>query len=250
VQVNGAVVRRGDAAVSGADRVDFGPPPPPPFPAALRRVHEDDDVLVIDKPPGILTIATERERERTVYRMLADYVGAQVTHGRRRRLFIVHRLDRETSGVLLFAKSGPAKRMLQHQFEARTVERRYVAIVEGRVRAPEGTLRSRLRSDRSLRIRSTRRRAEGKEAITQYRVREVRGTCTVLELSLTTGRRGQIRAQLSELGHPIVGDEAYGARSNPLRRLCLHATSLSLATPSSRRTTFTSPLPASFARVP
>jgi 23S rRNA pseudouridine1911/1915/1917 synthase len=249
VQVNGAVVRRGDATVSLADRIDLGVPPPPAFPAALRKIHEDDDVLVIDKPAGLLTIATEHERERTAYRMLADYVAGQVTRGRPRRLFIVHRLDRETSGVLLFAKSGPAKRMLQEQFEARTVERRYVALVEGRVRSAEGTLRSRLKSDRSLRIRSTRRRTEGKEAITHYRVREARAASTVLDLSLTTGRRGQIRAQLSELGHPIVGDEAYGARTNPLRRVCLHATSLSLATPSSRRATFTSPVPTSFARV-
>ena len=249
VQVNGAVVRRGDAAVTAADRIDLGAPPPPAFPAALRKLHEDDDVLVIDKPAGLLTIATERERERTAYRLLAEYVAGQVTRGRPRRLFIVHRLDRETSGVMIFAKSGRAKGMLQEQFQARAVERRYVAVVEGRVRVAEGTLRSRLTTDRSLRIRPTRRRTEGKEAITHYRVREARATCTVLDLSLTTGRRGQIRAQLAELGHPIVGDASYGARTNPIRRVCLHAASLSLATPASRRVTFTSPLPSSFSRV-
>jgi 23S rRNA pseudouridine1911/1915/1917 synthase len=249
VQVNGAVVRRGDALIQPSDRVDLGAPPPPPFPAALRKLHEDDDVLVIEKPAGLLTIATERERERTAYRMLTDYVAKQVVRGRPRRLFIVHRLDRETSGVLLFAKSGPAKGMLQEQFEARSAERRYVAIVEGRVGTPEGTLRSRLKTDRSLRIRSTPRRSEGKEAITHYRVLERRSNCTVLELSLTTGRRGQIRAQLAELGHPIVGDLAYGARTDSLRRVALHATSLTLATPAARRVTFSSPVPPSFARV-
>src|SRR5438034_7620723 len=113
VRVNGEVVRRGDDEVSADDRVELGAPPPPPFPAALRRVYEDDEIVVIDKPPGLLTIATESERERTAYRMLATYVAGQ----RGRRLFIVHRLDRETSGVMVFAKSVVAKRALQAQFE-------------------------------------------------------------------------------------------------------------------------------------
>jgi 23S rRNA pseudouridine1911/1915/1917 synthase len=245
VRVNGAIVRRGDEEVAVADRVELGAPPPPPFPAALRRVYEDDEIVVVDKPPGLLTIATESERERTAYRMLAEYVAGQ----RGRRLFIVHRLDRETSGLLVFAKSGATKRALQSQFEARAVERRYVAVVEGRVAQPSGTLRSRLRTDRSLRVRPTRRRDEGKEAITSYRVVDQRRESTVLELSLTTGRRGQIRAQLAALGHPIVGDRDYGATRDPLRRICLHATRLSFTSPSGRRVSFDSPPPISFARV-
>lgn len=244
VRVNGDVVRRGDAAVTPADRVELGAPPPPAFPAALRRVYEDDEIVVIDKPPGLLTIATEHERERTAYRMLREYVAGQPG----RRLFIVHRLDRETSGLLVFAKSPMTKRALQGQFEARTVERRYAAVVEGRVREATGTLRSRLRIDQSLRVRSTRRRHEGKEAITSYRVLDQRDRTAALELSLTTGRRGQIRAQLAALGHPIVGDAAYGARSNPLRRVCLHATRLSFLGPGGRRLTFESPPPPAFAR--
>src|SRR5437667_5640006 len=127
VRVGGQVVSRGDVAVGSADRVELGAPPGPSFPPLLRLVFEDDDILVIDKPPGLLTIATERERDRTAYRLLADYVGG---HGgapdRARRggprLFIVHRLDRETSGLLVFAKSSDAKRRLQSQFEARAVE--------------------------------------------------------------------------------------------------------------------------------
>jgi 23S rRNA pseudouridine1911/1915/1917 synthase len=245
VRVNGAVVRRGDDPVADADRVELGAPPPPAFPAALRRVHEDDDMVVIDKPAGLLTIATESERERTAYRMLTEYVAGQPG----RRLFIVHRLDRETSGLLVFAKSGAAKRMLQEQFQARTVQRGYAAVVEGQVAAPSGTLRSRLRVDRSLRVRPTRRRDQGKEAITAYRVLARRRDSTLLELSLTTGRRGQIRAQLAALGHPIVGDTAYGATRDPLRRVCLHATRLSFQAPTGRRVTFESPPPTAFARV-
>ena len=243
--MNGAVVRRGDEAVGDADRVELGGPPPPPFPAGLRRVHEDDDLLVIDKPPGLLTIATEHERERTAYRMLAEYVAGE----RGRRLFIVHRLDRETSGLLVFAKSPAAKRALQAQFEARSVERRYVAVVEGTLASRDGVLRSRLRVDRSLRVRPTRRRTEGKEAITAYRVLEQRDSCAVVELTLTTGRRGQIRAQLATLGHPIVGDVRYGARRDPLRRVCLHATRLSFTGPMNRRLSFDSAPPSAFKRL-
>lgn len=245
VRVNGAVVRRGDEALAPADRVELGAPPPPAFPAALRCVFEDEDLLVVDKPAGLLTIATESERERTAYRLLAAYVAGQ----RGRRLFIVHRLDRETSGLLVFAKSPAAKRALQAQFEARTVERRYVALVEGHLAEASGVLRSRLTVDRSLRVRPTRRRDQGKEAITSYRVLEHRKTTSVVELSLTTGRRGQIRAQLAALGHPIIGDDAYGSRFNPLRRVCLHATRLSFLSPTNRRLTFESPVPSSFARV-
>jgi len=246
VRVNGEVVRRGDDEVSADDRVELGAPPPPPFPAALRRVYEDDEIVVIDKPPGLLTIATESERERTAYRMLTQYVAGRL--GRGPRLFIVHRLDRETSGLLVFAKSGATKRALQTQFEARSVERHYVAVVEGRLAGPSGTLRSRLRVDRSLRVRPTRRRTESREAITTYRVIEQRRESALLELSLTTGRRGQIRAQLAALGHPIVGDRAYGATRDPLRRVCLHATRLAFMMGPGHRMSFDSPAPVSFAR--
>jgi 23S rRNA pseudouridine1911/1915/1917 synthase len=254
VRVNGDVVRRGDDEVSTDDRIELGAPPPPPFPAALRRIYEDDAIIVIDKPPGLLTIASESERERTAYRMLSAYVAGPVPHGRsphrrERRVFIVHRLDRETSGLLVFAKTGEAKRVLQDQFEARSVERRYIAIVEGRVKDESGTLKSRLRTDRSLRVRTARRRHEGKEAITRYRVLEHRRESTVLELSLTTGRRGQIRAQLAALGHPIVGDVAYGATRDPLHRVCLHATHLAFQSVGGRRMAFDSPAPGAFVRV-
>jgi 23S rRNA pseudouridine1911/1915/1917 synthase len=243
VRVNDHVLRRGDAPVTPADRIELGPPPPPAFPSALGLVHEDDEIIVIDKPPGLLTIATAHERERTAYRMLADYVAGQPG----RRLFIVHRLDRETSGLLVVAKSAVAKRALQEQFAARAVERRYVAVVEGHPREASGLLRSHLTTDRSLRVRSGPRREDGKEAITSYRVMERRRGTALVELSLTTGRRAQIRAQLAALGHPIVGDLAYGARSNPVRRVCLHATRLAFRSQAGRRLTFESPVPASFA---
>jgi 23S rRNA pseudouridine1911/1915/1917 synthase len=244
VRVNGTVVRRGDVPVAPGDRVELGAPPPPPFPAPLRLVHEDDELIVVDKPPGLLTIGDAGERHRTAYRLLRDWVEALGG----RRIFVVHRLDRETSGLLVFAKSPEAKRVLQEQFHARTPERLYTARVEGVVRDAEGTLSSRLAEDRGLRVRPTQDRGRGREAITRYRVVERYEDSTLVELKLVTGRRGQIRAQLAAMGHPVLGDRAYGSRRNPFRRVCLHATRLGFVHPSGGRVTFGSRPPAIFRR--
>lgn len=242
VRVNGVVVRRGDVRVAAGDRVELGAPPPAPIPAPLRLVHEDADVLVIDKPPGLLTIADASERERTAYRLLRDWLEDRDAG----RLFVVHRLDRETSGLLVFARTGAAKAALQAQFAARAPERRYVARVEGVMRADAGTLTTRLVQDRGLRVRPIRDARTGREAITRYRVLARDADSTLVELSLVTGRRGQIRAQLAELGHPIVGDRAFGSRRDPLRRLCLHATRLGFVHPDGRHMAFDSPAPSAF----
>jgi 23S rRNA pseudouridine1911/1915/1917 synthase len=227
VEVNGGVVREGKASVGAADRITLGARRRVSFPRPLGRVYEDDDLVVIDKPPGLLSVASERERGRTAYRLLWDYLQA----GRPpRRPFIVHRLDRETSGLVVFAKSVRAKRHLQSQFESRNVERVYVALVEGRVRNDQGLLESRLVQDQALRVRRGKR---GRLAITRYRIRERRRDMTVLQLSLGTGRRHQIRVQLADLGHPILGDTAHGSRRDPFGRLCLHATRLGFTHPGS-----------------
>jgi 23S rRNA pseudouridine1911/1915/1917 synthase len=243
VRVNGVVARRGDAALGPGDRVELGRPAVA-FPAALRLVHEDEHLLVVDKPAGLLTIGTETERTRTAYRLLQDWMKAREAG----RIFVVHRLDRETSGLLCFARSPVAKQALQSQFRARTPERVYVARVEGLVREGQGELVSRLVEDRSLRVRSLPHPRRGQEAITRYRVLERYQAATLVELTLVTGRRGQLRAQLAAAGHPIVGDRAYGARTDPLRRVCLHATRLGLIHRGGRRVAFESPLPAGFRR--
>ena len=256
VRVNGAVVGRGDVLVEARARVDLGRPAPP-CPAPLRLVHEDAHLVVIDKPAGLLAIATETERSRTAYRLLQDWMHVRGEG----RIFVVHRLDRETSGLLVFARAPAVKQGLQAQFRRRSAERVYVARVEGVVREDAGELTSRIVEDRSLRVRSVggasraggggSRRAgasRGKEAITRYRVlRRVRGA-TVLQLTLITGRRGQIRAQLAERGHPIVGDRGFGSARDPFGRVCLHATRLGLTYPAGRRMVFESPVPPDFLR--
>ena len=245
VRVNGAVVRRGDVHVGADDRVELAAPPPAcPRPLAL--VHEDSDIVVVDKPSGLLSVATEEERMRTAYRLLRDWVAARGSAAT--RLFVVHRLDRETSGLIVFAKTVTAKRALQAQFAARAVERVYVALVEGVLRTAEGTFTSRLTEDRSLRVRLTSDRRAGREAITRYRVLARRREGTLVELHLVTGRRGQIRAQLAAAGHPIAGDREYGARTDPVRRLALHATRLGFAHPGGGRVVFESLPPPAFGR--
>lgn len=229
VRVGGEIVRDPRTPVAPAERLTLGPAPPPALAAPLRLVHEDDALLVIEKPPGLLTIGTDRERERTAYRMVWAYLkGARPP----RRPFIVHRLDRETSGLLVIAKTPEAQARLQGQFAAGNAERRYVAIVEGVVTADEGTLRDVLVEERSLRVRPADpsrpppRGRRARIAITRYRVLERRADVTRVALRLGTGRRHQIRVQLAKLGHPVIGDSRHGARRDPLHRLCLHATRL------------------------
>jgi 23S rRNA pseudouridine1911/1915/1917 synthase len=234
VRVGGEIVRDPRTPVAPDDRVTLGVPPPPALAAPIRLVHEDDELLVIEKPPGLLTIGTERERERTAYRMVWAYLkGARPP----RRPFIVHRLDRATSGLVVIAKTPEAQARLQGQFAAGQAERRYVAIVEGVVKTDEGMLKDVLVEERSLRVRPAdpgRPPPKGRRAriaITWYRVLERRADVTRLAIRLGTGRRHQIRVQLAKLGHPVLGDARHGARRDPLHRLCLHATRLAFRHP-------------------
>jgi 23S rRNA pseudouridine1911/1915/1917 synthase len=223
VEINGRPARDGRRALAAGDTVTLAARRSAPFPRGLSLVHEDDAILVVVKPSGLLTIATERERERTAYRLLWDYLAAK-----RERPFVVHRLDRETSGLLVFAKSEEAKRALQAQFEARNVERVYLALVEGGPPDERGTLESKLAEDRMLRVRSA---EKGRQAITHYRVLRRRREGVLLELRLGTGRRHQIRVQLADARCPIVGDTAHGGPRGRFGRLCLHATRLAFTHP-------------------
>ena len=255
VRVNGDVVRRGTTEVRVGDRIVLGVAAAAPLPEQLRIVHENARLLVVDKPAGLLTIATVKERDRTAYRVLSDHLAERARDRDRDRerapsavkqLFIVHRLDRETSGLLVFAKTEAVKHQLQEQFKAQTVERLYVAIVEGRVRDDSGTLRMRLHEDSGLRVRVAHGQ-DGRSATTHYRVLSRGPDTTRLEVQLETGRRGQIRAHLAAFGHPIIGDSAYGSRRDPLRRVCLHASRLGFLDEGAP-IHFDCPAPAGFAR--
>jgi 23S rRNA pseudouridine1911/1915/1917 synthase len=265
VQVNRRVVRDGRVAVTTADAVRLGEAAgratPAALPGGIRLVHEDDAIVVIDKPPGLLTVATPREHERTAHRIVRDHL----TSGRRPgAVFVVHRLDRDTSGLIVLARTPRARQQLQAQFAARRVERVYLAVVEGVVRGDRGTLESRLAGDRALRVRivppgpAARRDFAARDAITHFLVVERRRDTTLLEVTLGTGRRRQIRVQLAEMGHPVAGDldAAQTADGRPARRaggartpgrLLLHATRLGFVHPGTgERVGFESPPPPAF----
>lgn len=215
------------------------------LPPGLTILHEDKDVIVVLKSNGLLTVATERERDTTAQAYLNVYLGARKGEG---RIQVVHRLDRETSGVLVFAKTGQARDALKEQFAAHSVDRLYVAIVEGELDPPSGTFASWLRERRDLKMESVREgHPDAKYAVTHYQTARTNGRYSMLEVTLETGRKNQIRTHLSEAGHPIVGDRMYGSEVNPLGRLGLHAKLLGFDHPvSGKHLVFTAPVPKVF----
>lgn len=213
------------------------------LPPELALLHEDDDVIVVLKAHGLLTVATEREKMTTAQAYLNKYLKDK----REGRIHVVHRLDRETSGVLLFAKNFEAREKLKEMFAEHDVDRVYVAIIEGSMSPPDGTIRSNLLERKDLKMASVPFHRDAKLAVTHYRTIEARGRHSMLEVTLETGRKNQIRAHLSEAGHPVIGDQLYGSETNPIGRLGLHAKLLGFRHPSTgKRLMFTAPIPRAF----
>jgi tRNA pseudouridine32 synthase/23S rRNA pseudouridine746 synthase/23S rRNA pseudouridine1911/1915/1917 synthase len=217
-------------------------PRPGSLPHGLVILYEDRDILVVDKPAGLLTIGTDRDKSRTAYFILTDYVCKGAARSRN-RVFIVHRLDRETSGVLVFAKSEEAKLRLQGEWDE--TEKTYLAVVYGRCRKSAETITTYLAENRAHVVYSTSDPAKGKLSHTAYRVLKQTKDFALLELNLLTGRKNQIRVHLAGIGHPIVGDRKYGSAKESRGGLALHAKSISFRHPASgQRLTFSAKVPA------
>jgi RluA family pseudouridine synthase len=252
VFVNGNPVTRHDHFLELRDRVviERGAPAPVRKSTVAKPdiVFEDRHIIVIDKPEGLLTIATDKETQRTAYRQVMAYVQEDRPH-RGERIFIVHRLDRDTSGLLVFARTEDAKRAMQDHWEH--AEKKYYAVVEGIPREPQGTIRSHLRENpKSLKMHSAPPSDEAKLAVTRYRVLRSERHFAMLDVKLETGRKNQIRAHLTEQGNPIVGDKKYDARSNPIKRLGLHAYYLAFPHPvTGKRLLFKTDIPKEFVRL-
>lgn len=236
VSVNGKAVVRHDQYLSPGDRVslsiekkaatDIQPK------LGIKILYEDDAILVIDKPADILTIGTEKERTKTVYFQLNEYLRER-DPDKRERVFIVHRLDRDTSGLIVFAKNETAKRRLQEKWG--DVEKLYLAVVEGVPKKPEDMLAGYLNETSTLRVYESKDSVNAKYAVTKYKVLKSSREYALLEIDLETGRKHQIRVHCSGLGHPVAGDKKYGAETDPLKRLALHAYSLSFPHPLTKR---------------
>jgi len=201
-------------------------------PKGLTIIYEDQDIIVVDKAIGLLTISTDREREKTAYFLLNDYVKKGNTRSKN-RIFIVHRLDRDTSGVLVFAKSEESKRFLQDNWK--DFSKQYRTIVHGKLAEKEGIISSYLIENKAHVMYSTDDAERGKFSKTEYNVIKETRQYSLLNIKLHTGRKNQIRVHLSELGHPIVGDRVYGKKEKGIKRLCLHSYSLSIIHPYTKK---------------
>ncbi|PAV28073.1 RNA pseudouridine synthase [Virgibacillus profundi] len=195
-------------------------------------LYEDDDIIVINKEAGLLSIATEKEKRQTAHHQLMEYVRLENPQN---RIFVVHRLDKDTSGVMMFAKSEQVKRTLQNNWKTIVKKRSYAALVEGKVAKEKGYISSWLRESKTHLVYSSQTKNDGLHAVTRYKVIQSNQDYSLLEVQLETGRKNQIRVHMQDLGYPVVGDKKYGSKTNEIGRLGLHAKVLSFNHPTTEQ---------------
>lgn len=213
----------------------------------MRLVYEDEHLIVIDKNAGLLSMASDNEKYLTAYNILSTYVKSQKPSN---RIFIVHRLDRDTSGLMMFARSEKVQSLMQRDWKRNVTARTYVALVEGKVTEPEGIVKSYIYESKSLIMHSTNDPKKGDLAITRWKLLKSGSEYSLLEVTLETGKKNQIRLHMQETGHSIAGDKKYGASSSPISRQGLHASLLAFIHPvTGKEMRFESKIPAKFRRM-
>lgn len=247
VIVNGCITTQFDAALRSGDTVEInlGRAKEGLEHPKLKIVYEDDSLIVVEKKEGLLSVATDKQIMRTAYSILSEHVKKEDA---RNRIFILHRLDRETSGLMMFAKDQEVKHTVQSQWKEVVTERKYFAVVEGLIEKEQGCVSTYLTESKALKVYAT-NKEEGKIANTYYKVlkRSEKNNVTLLELQLETGRKNQIRAHMEYIGHPIIGDKKYGAKQMLIGRVALHAGVLSFKHPvTGEALTFSTPVPRKF----
>lgn len=207
-------------------------------------IFENEEMIVINKPSGLLSIASDKEKGSTAYRMLTDYVQQKDKHN---RIFVVHRLDEDTSGVLMAAKNPKLQKALQNNWNDLVKSRGYYAIVEGNLKEKSGTIKSYLKKNSQNMMYSSKKEGDGQFSITHYKVIMESDKYSLLDVHIDSGRKNQIRVHLGDLGHHVIGDDKYGNPSNPIGRLGLHAYELKLIHPfTNKELKFTAPTPKEF----
>ncbi len=195
----------------------------------IKIMYEDKDLIVINKAEGLLSIATENGADETAYSLLSKYLKGQHYSN---RIFVVHRLDRDTSGVMMYAKSQHVQELLQEAWNTSVTERTYLAIVHGVPEKEKDTISSYLRESKAYKVHSSRNSVPGSEkAITHYEILMNKGDYSLMKVNLETGKKNQIRVHMQDIGHPIIGDKKYGSTQNPIKRLGLHAWVLAFTHP-------------------
>lgn len=226
------------------DNAHFKPPSGKHQPHGLSVLYEDRDIIVVNKFHGLLTMGTERDKVNTAYFHLTDYVRKGNSRSKN-RIFIVHRLDRDTSGILIFAKTEPAKRFLQENWKLFT--KKYVAVVSGNLTEKEGFIESFLVENSANRMYSVNSPDKGKYSKTGYKVLKENSKYSFLEIELFTGTKNQIRVHFAEKGHPVAGDKIYGIPEKSIQRLALHSKSLTIVHPfTNKKVTFEAQVPSYF----
>jgi tRNA pseudouridine32 synthase/23S rRNA pseudouridine746 synthase/23S rRNA pseudouridine1911/1915/1917 synthase len=216
-------------------------------PRGLPILHEDKDIIVVEKPTGLLTVGTDREKSRTAHCLLNHYVR-KGNPSSRNRVYVVHRLDKDTSGVLIFAKTEQVKKILQENWA--NIEKHYLAIVHGHLTEKEGTITSYLAENKAQNVYSTTNSALGKLSHTAYKVMEESKGFSLVDIHLLTGRKHQIRVHFSEKGHPVAGDRKYEHKGCGAKRLALHSRSISFIHPfTQQRMTIETGIPEDFSRL-
>lgn len=215
--------------------------------ANLPIIFENENFIVIDKPSGLLSVASDREKGRTAYRMVNDYVQQKDKHN---RIFVVHRLDEDTSGVLMFAKNAHTKEILQKNWNDIVIKRGYYAVVEGKLEKKSDTFVDYLKENSLNLMYVTNDKKNGKKCTTSYKVMKENDKYSLLDINIDSGRKNQIRVQFGYRGHYVIGDDKYGQPSNPLKRLGLHAYNLVFKDPETGRIwDFKSPIPEIFTKL-
>ena len=210
----------------------------------LKIVFEDEHIIVIEKPAGILSIATGKSGEITAYSILRNYVKTQSPHC---KIFVVHRLDKETSGLMMFAKTEEAKTILQSNWDKMILQRKYIAVVEGEIKNDRQTLVSYLKQNAAMKMYVSRDVENAQRAVLTYSVIKKNKHFSLIEIELETGRKNQIRVQMQEIGYSIAGDKKYGGNPSPIGRLALHSTTLEFLHPTTGdEMRFATKIPAKF----
>lgn len=243
IEVNGIVRTKYNYLLKVGDKITLKEKE---VPTSLNIIYEDDDIIVVDKPSGVLTIGTDKHEENTLYREVSHYVKQKKASN---RIFIVHRLDKDTSGVILFCKNQKLKRMFQDHWNEFVLKREYVGVTEGVPKQRKGTVIQYLKENEQYMVYATSAK-EGKKAITNYEVIEENGKYAYVRFQLETGRKNQIRVACKSLGCPLVGDKKYGAKTNPMHRLLLHASMFSCMHPvTHKKLQFSSKIPTKFQKL-
>lgn len=210
-------------------------------------IFEDQHLIVIEKDAGILSISTDKEKDLTAYSILSKHVKEQDPAN---KIFVVHRLDRETSGIMIFAKNENIQTLLQEDWNETILERTYVAVVEGSVEKDKGVIVSYLRESKALIVYSSQNPNQGQKAVTHYNVVKKNKQYSLLKVNLETGRKNQIRVHMQLIGHSVVGDKKYGSTVSPIKRLGLHAQVLAFTHPINKETMrYETPVPKAFLKL-